>query len=509
MGAEIPQTLEYRGGQLNVASLLEVEKFTNWKKMFICHIIGIKPQLKNIILNCLYVPMTAGVWKPKAQWTNNERKAANPDQRLKCLIMYVLPDDQMNYFNNCEKEKSTWEDLILSHEGPSDVKENRVMDLKLCYNTFRFKEGETLTQTFTKYKALMNKQVNDGIKLSKLEINTGFINGLPKKWLRFCQSLRNANHDEEKVSLDENEMVEVKVLRTLADDESGVVGKESAKNDKWVKISIRKDSNVSKLNVERPWLSKAEGFNLTNYDTSRILSTESHVNVTDSLVTVNVTDSLVIDYDSAKESTLVCSTLLPLLEKLPGAEPQTELQPGPKTIKSILKACSTRKAETSKDVVINETINSSPPTKGTKNVSASKWNSAPSSKLKNVRIKDDIPMSVALRWYLEMTLPAPLKNMVLLNVMFDEKNGIIFNSNKEVVMIAPRLVDERNVEDDIEVLFSNRTRYDWILHINYPDMTSRNYILSLHGQQRSFELAECLRMLHILALSGHVEVYRF
>ncbi|GJU75038.1 hypothetical protein Tco_1266443 [Tanacetum coccineum] len=40
----------------------------------------------------------------------------------------------------------------------------------------------------------MNELVNDGIKLSKLEINTSFINGLPKKWLSFCQSLRNTNH---------------------------------------------------------------------------------------------------------------------------------------------------------------------------------------------------------------------------------------------------------------------------------------------------------------------------
>ncbi|GKF57274.1 hypothetical protein Tco_0170811, partial [Tanacetum coccineum] len=34
----------------------------------------------------------------------------------------------------------------------------------------------------------------DGIKLSNLEINIGFINGLPKKWLTFCQSLINVNH---------------------------------------------------------------------------------------------------------------------------------------------------------------------------------------------------------------------------------------------------------------------------------------------------------------------------
>ncbi|GJY87498.1 hypothetical protein Tco_0502126 [Tanacetum coccineum] len=46
-----------------------------------------------------------------------------------------------------------------------------------------------------------------------------------------------------------------------------------------------------------------------------------------------------------------------------------------------------------------------------------------------------------LRWCLEMTLHAQLKVMGLLNVMFDEKREIIFNSNKEVVMIAPRVRD--------------------------------------------------------------------
>ncbi|GJS25623.1 hypothetical protein Tco_0454255, partial [Tanacetum coccineum] len=92
------------------------------------------------------------------------------------------------------QSKSTWDDLILYHEGPSDVKESRIMDMKLCYNIFKFKKGESLTQSFTRYKALMNELVNDGIKLSKLEINNGFINGLPKKWISFCQSLRNTNH---------------------------------------------------------------------------------------------------------------------------------------------------------------------------------------------------------------------------------------------------------------------------------------------------------------------------
>nr|GEV38468.1 retrovirus-related Pol polyprotein from transposon TNT 1-94 [Tanacetum cinerariifolium] len=45
---------------------------------------------------------------------------------------------------------------------------------------------------------------------------------------------------EEEVSSDDNEMTKVKVLMALADDESVVVGKESARNGKWVKIHMRK-----------------------------------------------------------------------------------------------------------------------------------------------------------------------------------------------------------------------------------------------------------------------------
>ncbi|GKF53986.1 hypothetical protein Tco_0160896, partial [Tanacetum coccineum] len=69
-----------------------------------------------------------------------------------------------------------------------------------------------------------------------------------------------------------------------------------------------------------------------------------------------ITDSSTTEYNSADESS-VCSTPLPPLEKLAGAEPVF----GPKTIKSILKSNSTFKAKTLKGMTINEP--SSAPTK--------------------------------------------------------------------------------------------------------------------------------------------------
>nr|GEZ48054.1 retrovirus-related Pol polyprotein from transposon TNT 1-94 [Tanacetum cinerariifolium] len=273
MAAEVQQTLEYMGDRLNVAPILEMKNFTNCKKR-----------------------------KPESQWNVNERKASNLDQRQKSLIMTVLPNDQMNSVINCETAKSIWKDLILYHEGPSDVKESRVMDLKLCYNTFKFKEGETLTQTFTRYKALMNEldfqdspDDEEDVRSSQEYMNDleeefherallskskrFFKKGTQRfsvakttdetqchKYGRKCHFARDCfdkpssgsstfkssmvknkglfaeayEWDEEDVSSDDNELVEVKVLMALTNDENVVVGKESARNGKWVNITMKK-----------------------------------------------------------------------------------------------------------------------------------------------------------------------------------------------------------------------------------------------------------------------------
>ncbi|GJT41099.1 hypothetical protein Tco_0940964 [Tanacetum coccineum] len=125
------------------------------------------------------------------------------------------------------------------------------------------------------------------------------------------------------------------------------------------------DTKVTIPGVERPWLSEAKGFILPNHDTAT-------------------------DYDSADESS-ICSTPLPLLKKLEGAEPISR----PKTIKSILKSKSTLKAEALKGVIINEP--SSAPAKGNKSSSASKVHSTPAGKLKSVKIEDDPSLAIVIK----------------------------------------------------------------------------------------------------------------
>nr|GEZ05460.1 hypothetical protein [Tanacetum cinerariifolium] len=157
--------------------------------------------------------------------------------------------------------------------------------------------------------------------------------------------------DEEEVTSDDNEMVEVKVLMALAED-NDATSKEGARNGKWVKISMRKVHTLLEMkdNDDRKpiWIIYLLVLKQAKLDflTTQILLADSQRNTINPPVVV--TDSSTIDYDLADEVS-VCSTPLPPLKKLDCVEPVS----GPKTIKSILRSKSTFKVETFKCVIGN------------------------------------------------------------------------------------------------------------------------------------------------------------
>ncbi|GJR94708.1 hypothetical protein Tco_0266882 [Tanacetum coccineum] len=146
----------------------------------LCYLTGMEPYYIQCIKDGQFKPKTAeGVDKPEAQWTQDERRVVAQDQCLKSIIMSCLPNNTMESVISCETAKDTWTDLVYSFKGPSDTKENKIMDLKLEYQTFSAKSTESLSQTYTQYKTLLIELANDGVNLSKHEINVGFMNSLP------------------------------------------------------------------------------------------------------------------------------------------------------------------------------------------------------------------------------------------------------------------------------------------------------------------------------------------
>ncbi|GJS68447.1 retrovirus-related pol polyprotein from transposon TNT 1-94 [Tanacetum coccineum] len=240
----VPQLVDKKGvSYYAIAPRLVAGKFNKSKKRMLCYLTGIEPYYIQCIKDGPFQPKTAeGANKPEAQ----------------C----------------CVTTTETWTDLVHIFEGPSDIKENRIMDLKLEYNTFRAKPSESISHAYTHYKTLLNELSNDGVKLSKHEINTldlaDIYERIFKKILmevdertgeEYLKDLEIEFHkrallagskrlvaetfdwDEKEVS-DDKEMTQVKVLMALADKEL-VVGKNNARNGEWINITMSKGASPS------------------------------------------------------------------------------------------------------------------------------------------------------------------------------------------------------------------------------------------------------------------------
>ncbi|GKD35774.1 retrovirus-related pol polyprotein from transposon TNT 1-94 [Tanacetum coccineum] len=281
MAAEVQQTLEYMGGQLNAAPMLELKIFTNWKKRFMCHIVGIEPQFKNILLNGPYVPMITGQRKPEGQWTGAEKsELASLFGKLK------YEENLIDIIYETKKKKSLATATPLStaffstsivqdfQDCPDDEEDTRssqeysakAIDETICHKCGRKSHfardcfSKTLVPSYsspfqnnTQLKFFSSSQQKPELRLTKdFEAKYNKV----KAKLALLSSSASASKssmvknkglvaeayewDEEDVSSYDNEMVEVKVLMALADDENTVVGKESAKNGEWVKILMKK-----------------------------------------------------------------------------------------------------------------------------------------------------------------------------------------------------------------------------------------------------------------------------
>nr|GEX39920.1 retrovirus-related Pol polyprotein from transposon TNT 1-94 [Tanacetum cinerariifolium] len=338
-----------------------MENFTNWKKRFICHILGIEPQFETIIKNGPFIPMIAGQRKPEGQWTGDETPLST------AFISTSIVQDFQNSHDDEEDKRS-------NHEYFNDLEEEYQARALLAKSKRFFKKG---TQRFSSAKNKPELRPTKDFEAKNNKVKAKLVLLSSSASASKATTVKNKGliaeaykRDNEEVSSDDNEMVKVKILMTLAE-ENDVVSKEGAINGALVKISMRNrilgvdqltkdpsssgqkdivfvkpsadDTKVSILGVERPWLSEAE---------------------------VAVADSSATEYDLDNESS-VCSTPLPLLKKLDGVEPNS----GSKTIKPILRSKSTFKAKTLKGVKINEP--SLAPAKGNKSSLALKVNSAP------------------------------------------------------------------------------------------------------------------------------------
>ncbi|GJW97914.1 hypothetical protein Tco_0179722, partial [Tanacetum coccineum] len=219
---EVPQTLEYRGGQLNAAPITELEINTSFinglpkKWLSFCQSLRNTNHVKDSELASLF---------SKLKYEEN-------------LIDSIYETEKSKSFVSATPLSTTFISTSIvqdSQDSPNDEEDTRsnheyLNDLEKGYQA----------------RALLAKSKRFFKKCTQSSLISITLSTKTSQFLSAQTELRSTkdfeakyNKDEEEVSSDDNEMVDVKVLMALAE-ENDAISKEGIRNGEWVKISMRK-----------------------------------------------------------------------------------------------------------------------------------------------------------------------------------------------------------------------------------------------------------------------------
>ncbi|GKA93285.1 retrovirus-related pol polyprotein from transposon TNT 1-94 [Tanacetum coccineum] len=246
----LPQLLDSRGGS-HVTNLPEFDKenFTSWKVRFLVFLDGLELYLLKTLEDGPFIPMSSlstsdnPLPKRQNQWPNAESHLANQDKRLKSIIISCLLNDVMKSVIKCKIAKEIWNDLILTHEGPSDTRDTKIVALRLKFNAFKSLEGEKVNGTFTRLKCLLNNLENNSVIIPQAKKGKNE-KGKSDKGL-IAESF---DWDEESVSSKYEGTTKIKAFIAIAEDEPSV-GKADARSGQWVEITMKK--TCSKVTLDQ------------------------------------------------------------------------------------------------------------------------------------------------------------------------------------------------------------------------------------------------------------------
>nr|GEW77001.1 integrase, catalytic region, zinc finger, CCHC-type, peptidase aspartic, catalytic [Tanacetum cinerariifolium] len=116
---------------------------------------------------------------------------------------YLGPEQPRVYSDlSLEKKDSTYETMKMLLEGSELTKEDRESQLYNDFEHFRQHKGETIHDYYVRYAKLINDMRNIKMTMSKMQLNSNFVNNMLPEWGTFVTSiklnrgLRDSNYDQ-------------------------------------------------------------------------------------------------------------------------------------------------------------------------------------------------------------------------------------------------------------------------------------------------------------------------
>ncbi|GKC64172.1 hypothetical protein Tco_1096770, partial [Tanacetum coccineum] len=134
--------------------------------------------------------------------TPDEKERYNADIRATNILLQGLPKDIFSLINHYTDAKDIWDNVKMLLEGSELTKEDRESQLYDEFEHFRQNKGETIHNYYVRFAKLINDMRNIKMTMSKLQLNSKFVNNMLPEWGRFVtavklnKGLRDSNYDQ-------------------------------------------------------------------------------------------------------------------------------------------------------------------------------------------------------------------------------------------------------------------------------------------------------------------------
>ncbi|GJV80737.1 zf-CCHC domain-containing protein [Tanacetum coccineum] len=221
------------GQSMQRPPLFESDSFIYWKNRFETYVKSKDLDLWHVITNSDFQPI---IQNPKTKLdevipfdkqTDDLKKRLAKNNEAKMVIYNALPRKEYERIFMCNTAKEIWKTLLITHQGNSQVKDNKIDLLVQQYEQFVISEDESIDSTFARFNIIITslKALDEGYS-SKNYVRK-FLRALHPKWRAKVTAIEESK-DLTSLSLDE------------------LIG-----NLKVYEMIIKKDSEIVKAKVER------------------------------------------------------------------------------------------------------------------------------------------------------------------------------------------------------------------------------------------------------------------
>ncbi|GJV84219.1 hypothetical protein Tco_1524117 [Tanacetum coccineum] len=196
------------GQSMQMPHLFESDHFIYWKNRFETYVKAKDLDLWHIILNGDFPPVARNKETqileivPFEQQDDDLKKKLAKNNEAKMVLYNALPKKEYERIFMCKTAKDIWQSLLITHQGNSQVKDNKIDLLVQQYEQFTILEEESIDSGFARFNTIITSLKALDESFSSKNYVRKFLRALHPKWRAKVTAIEESK-DLSSLALDE------------------------------------------------------------------------------------------------------------------------------------------------------------------------------------------------------------------------------------------------------------------------------------------------------------------